>query len=150
MGNIINLRDITAQEEIFIQYFLVSGNVSESAYHANMLNIKDEFVEYKDVTTKRIKELHTTGNRCLKKDKVKERISILAQEAAERNSCATLDEILAYLTTIIRKSKENFNNTNLINSAISAINTLIKRYPNFEGSAGAEEKIIFKRGASNE
>ncbi len=148
MGDVVTLYDVTPQEEIFIQYYLITGNRQISAYNAHFAQLKEE-KPFEELTAKEKNTLSTAATRCLNRDKVKERISQLAREEAEKNSCATLEEILAYLTTVVRKSKENeFRNIGLVNMAITAINTLIKRYPNFEGSAGADEKIVFKRGTS--
>lgn len=142
------LYEITPQEEIFCQYYLLTCNLTESAYHAHMLDLKNK-VEYDKLDLKQQKNLNTMARRAIEKNKVKERISFLAKEAAEKNSCASLEEIMGFLTTIIRKSKENgYKNIMLLNSAIKAVETLIKRYPNFEGSA-QQEKIVFNRGVKN-
>ncbi|OGS41359.1 MAG: hypothetical protein A3K77_06290 [Euryarchaeota archaeon RBG_13_31_8] len=147
MSNIISLFDVEPREEIFIQYYLLNGNIAESAFHSHFLDLKNEYGEIDKLPNTRYKDLHKAGTNCLKKEKVKARISQLAAEQAQKESCASLTEIMAYLTTIIRKSKENeYKNIMLVNSAIKAVETLIKRYPNFEGSAEQKESISFSRG----
>lgn len=146
MGDIVTLYEITPQEEIFVQYYLLTGNVIESAYHSHMLDMK-VYKKLDEIIPKDLKLLSAAGMRALKKDKVRERISELAREHAEKNACANLTEIMAYLTAIIRKSKENeYKNNYLVNSAIKACETLIKRYPDFENSGDKKDEITFTRG----
>lgn len=139
------LSEITPQEEIFCQHYVITVDSTYSAYQSGMSNSIKLDVEYENLTLKQRKSLSRLGNIALKKDIVKQRISEIARIEAEKNSCATLEEILSYLTIIIRRSKNKLDNIMLINSAIKAIETLIKRYPDFaEGEK--EQKYYFKRG----
>lgn len=146
-NKVITLYDLHPQEEIFVQYYINTGSSPISAYWANMLdNIKGK-KSYDELTLSDIKNLRKVGNLALKKPVVKERISQLVEKRAKENSISDLDELLRYLTTVIRQSKENLNNIPLINSAIRAIELLSKRYPEFQGKEDTtkNEKYNFYR-----
>lgn len=153
MSNVIYLYEITPQEEIFCQNYVINLDTIKSAYMSGMhKNVKDK-VEFDKLSVRQRSTLSKAGTRALEKKEVKLRISEIAAIEAERNNCASVDEILNYLTICVRKSKANIKdadngkckiNTDLIKAAINAISVLIKRYPDF-----AEEKketITFKRG----
>lgn len=143
---IVSILDVTAQEEIFCQYFLQTGSATDSAYWSGMLlNLKAE-KNIDELTNQEYKDLNKMGKAALKKDRVKKRISQLAEEKARKYSIAGLDELLQYLTTVIRNSRENLNNVPLANAAIRAIETMIKRYPEFANSKKYDdEKYVFSR-----
>lgn len=145
-GKVVTLFDVTAQEEIFCQYFLQTGSATDSAYWSGMLlNIKAE-KSIDSLTTQEYKDLNKMGKAALKKEKVKKRISQLAEEHAKKYAIAGLDELLQYLSTVVRNSKENLNNVPLASVAIRAIETMIKRYPEFASSQNYEnEKFVFSR-----
>jgi len=126
-GIVVTLYDVMPQEEIFIQYYLQTGIVIDSAYHAGMLaGLKnDKLID--DMTQQERKDMSKMGQNCLKKAKVKKRISQLAEENAKKYAVSGLDELLQYLTTVVRHSKTNLNNVPLANAAIRAIETMIKR-----------------------
>ena len=146
MGDVVSLFSVTAQEEIFIQHYLISVNRAEAAYNSGFCDILNEYNSFEQVPSKQIKYLEQAAARCLKKEEVRNRISLLAKEHAEKNGSADLTEIMSYLTSVIRMSKQNeFKNIMLVNAAIKAIETLIKRYPNFENSE-KQDAIIFDRG----
>lgn len=145
MKDPIVLYEITPQEEIFCQHYVISINTVFSAYHSGMCSsIKDD-VKFDDITIKERGALQKAGNRALNKNTVKKRISEIATIEATKNSCATLDEILSYLTICIRQSKDNIKNTLYMNSALKAIDVLIKRYPDFHESSKTES-MHFRRG----
>jgi hypothetical protein len=145
-GIVITLYDLTSQEEIFCQYFLQTGSAIDSAYHAGMLaGLKNEKI-IDDLTLQERKNMNKMGQSCLKKVKVKKRISQLAEEHAKKYAVSGLDELLQYLTTVVRHSKSNLNNVPLANAAIRAIETMIKRYPEFANSKNYEnDKYTFSR-----
>lgn len=143
---VVTLFDVTAQEEIFCQYFLQTGSATDSAYWSGMLsNVKAE-KPLIELTKQQYKDLNKMGNVALKKERVKKRISQLAEEHAKKYAIAGLDELLQYLSTVIRNSRENLNNVPLANAAIRAIETMIKRYPEFANSKNYDnEKYVFSR-----
>lgn len=141
---VIKLYEITPQEEIFCQNYVLSVDASLSAYHAGMFNNIKLEKEFDNLDLKELKGLSRAGNAALKKDKVKDRISELAAIEAEKNSIASLQEILEYLTLVLRKSKQNFKNVMLVNAAIKSCESLIKRYPEFAENK-KDDKYIFKR-----
>ncbi|RPJ79825.1 MAG: hypothetical protein EHM20_00100 [Alphaproteobacteria bacterium] len=147
MDNVITLYEITAQEEIFCQFYLQTVSAGRSAFYAGFLNnIKENVDSYDDLKLRQQKDLSTMGNKTLKKPAVKRRISELAEEKTKEYKCAELDELLLYLTTVIRKSKENFQNVTMINSALRAIELMLKRYPEFQKGVNNEaEKYNFSR-----
>lgn len=135
----------TPQEEIFCQFYILTVDAIASAYHAGFgNNIKSEKT-LDELTFKERRSLSAFACRALKRPIIAARISELARIHAEKYACATLDEILQYLTSCIRKSKDNMNNINLMNSAIKAVEVLIKRYPEFS-SYGDNIRYEFKRG----
>lgn len=147
MGDkVVTLFDVTAQEEIFCQYFLQTGSATDSAYWSGMLlNLKAE-KSIEDLTAQEYKDLNKMGKTALKKANVKKRISQLAEEHAKKYAIAGLDELLQYLSTVVRNSRENLNNVPLANAAIRAIETMIKRYPEFASSKNYDnEKYVFSR-----
>lgn len=153
-NNVIYLYEITPQEEIFCQNYVISLDTVRSAYISGMhRNIKEDVV-FDKLTSRQRGTLSKAGNRALEKKEVKARISEIAAIEAEKNNCASLDEILNYLTICIRKSKDQIKeadrnhskiNTYLIKAAIEAINVLIKRYPDF-ADGEKKEPLHFSRG----
>ena len=145
-GIVVTLYDITSQEEIFCQYYLQTGSATDSAYHSGMLaGLKNEKT-IEDMTQQERKDMNKMGQNCLKKIKIKKRISQLADEAAKKYSISGLDELLRYLSSVVRHSKTNLNNVPLANAAIRAIETMIKRYPEFASSKNYDdEKYTFSR-----
>jgi phage terminase small subunit len=144
--NVITLFEVTAQEEIFCQYFLQTALVTESAYHAGMLGQIKNDKPMSELTKQQCKDLNKMGNVALKRERVKKRISSLAEEQAKKYAVAGLDELLQYLSTVVRQSRENLNNVPLANAAIRAIETMIKRYPEFASSQNyQDEKFVFSR-----
>lgn len=144
--NVITLFEVTAQEEIFCQYFLETGIVTASAFHAGMLGQIKNDKSLDELTKQEYKDLNKMGNTALKRERVKKRVSELASERAKKYAVAGLDELLQYLSTVVRQSRENLNNVPLANAAIRAIETMIKRYPEFASSQNYEnEKFVFSR-----
>ena len=155
MGQLIHLYNISSQDEIFCQNYVISIDASFSAYSSGLCqNIKPDEIKYNDLTTRQRNTLCKAGSRLLHRKEIKLRISEISRLEAEYNNSASLEEILNYLTLCVRKSKSNIRdseesnakiNTSLIRSAIEAINVLIKRYPDFaEGEK--KEPIVFNRG----
>jgi predicted ArsR family transcriptional regulator len=146
-NNIITLYELHPQEEIFCQYYLQTGSAGRSAFFSCMCNnIKENIKSYDDLTLRQQKDLSTMGNKALKKPAVRKRISQMAEAAAKAYSICGLDELLQYLTMVVRESKENIRNVPLANSAIKAIEMLLKRYPEFGSKGNNEaEKYNFSR-----
>lgn len=156
MSEIIYLYKITPQEEIFCQHYILVPDTIYAAYHAGYCrNLKDE-VSFDNLSHKQRGTLSKAGCRILDKKNVKERISELAREQAEKTGCLSLDEILNYLSMVVRKSQANFQyaaergsstfiNSDLVKNAINSISLLIKRYPDF-ADEDRKEDIIFQRG----
>lgn len=152
MSNIIELLNITAQEEIYCQYYVNTVDNVFSAYNAGFYNSIKNTKKYDELELKERKSLSNIGNKALKKHNVKARISQLAKIEAQKNRCASLEELLAYLTAIVRKpAEEQFCNVYQVQNSIKAIQILLQRYPNFAGSAtDPEEKYIFHRERKKE
>jgi meiotically up-regulated gene 157 (Mug157) protein len=155
--NLVYLYKVTPQEEIFCQNYVTSVDTIFSAYHAGMAsNIKFD-VKFEDLNQRQRSTLSKAGCRALDKQHVKKRISEISRIESEKNACMSLQEILNYLSTVVRKSKNNISNaeyqkndniinTDLIKGAINAISVLIKRYPDFADGEQRED-IVFKRGS---
>lgn len=149
-NNVITLYDLLPQEEIFCQYYLQTASAGRSAYFACMCNNVKEKGEFDSLTLRQQKDLSTMGNKALKKPAVKKRISQMAEQAAKEYSISGLDELLQYLTTIMRHSKENLNNVPLASAAIKSIELLLKRYPEFNKTNNEAEKYNFSRFSKEE
>lgn len=146
MGDIVWLNKITAQEEIFCQWFLKTTDNVFSAYMAGFCsNVKEE-IEYSKIDITKKRNLSRAGKIALKKKEVKERIGQIAAEYADKHNKAQLDEVLSFLTAVMRKAKNNnLEGYHDIGQALEAIKVLVKHYPNFEGGAKADSKYVFKR-----
>lgn len=155
--NLVYLYKVTPQEEIFCQNYVTSIDTVFSAYHAGMAsNIKLD-VKFEDLNSRQRGTLSKAGCRAMEKNHIKQRISEISRIESEKNACISLQEILNYLSMVVRKSKNNIDraekgrtdaiiNTDLIKGAINAITVLIKRYPDF-ADGEQKEDIVFKRGS---
>lgn len=76
---------MNARQKLFARYYLETTNATESAKRAG----------YSDKTA------YSTGQRLLKNDEMKKEITRLMEELA-KPSIATADEVLQYLTSVLR------------------------------------------------
>lgn len=148
-NKVITLYDLHPQEEIFCNFYLETASPARSAYWAGMLNNIKEMADFDQLTARQIKDLSKMGNIALKKPIVKERISQMAAARAKKYSNSGLDELLQYLTTIMRTSKENLNNIQLMNAAIKAADLLLKRFPADSGQSEADKYNFSRFKAQN-
>jgi len=151
MGKVIDIiYTITAQEEIFCQWYSQTVDNVLSAYNAGFVNLIKNSIPLDELTTRHRKNLSEAGNRALKKKEIKLRISQLTGDYAKKHKKAQLEEILSFLTSVMRKSKnEGLDNIFSIREALKAIEILIKHYPDFEKGAGTEDKYTFSRRREN-
>lgn len=142
---IVYLYQISSQEEIFCQNYVISVDAAYAAFHAKY-SIDDLPDRFDDLNISQVAKLGIVGNSVLEKKHIKQRISEISRIEAEEHSCCTLGEILNYLSICIRKSKWDIDNIKLMQNAIKATETLIKRYPDFAEGQGEKDKLHFSRG----
>lgn len=147
-NNIIHLYKISPKSEIFCQYYVRTINGVYAAFKAKMSTIKYiDGLEYENLNDRQRRCLSKCATAELKKPDVKERISEIARIEAEKNTQASLNEILEYYSLCLRKSKNNiiegYLDTNLMFAGIKAAEQLQKRY---DSGVELDDKIIFNRG----
>jgi len=137
---------LTQQEEIFCQWYYRTIDTVLSAYKAGMMDFFKDEIEFSKLDKKQRKKLSSNASYTLKKQHVRERISFLAGQEAEKSKKASLEECLAFVTSIMRKAKnENLSNIFTIREAIKAVEILLKHFPDYEKGAKKQDSIIFAR-----
>lgn len=144
---LLYLHKLSSKDEIFCQYYVITLNRIFAAYKAKLSKLKNYEKDFDKLGDHERRALSKCASELMKKNDVKERISEIARIEAEKNSQASLIEVLEYYTLCMRRSKEDLKNkivdTNLMFAGLKAADQLLKRY---DTGQEMEDKILFKRG----
>lgn len=134
--------------EIFSKYYSKTTSLTIAAYQAGYCENIKEKVKLEDLTQKQFNNLRKAGGLILKKPEVIEEIRRISDNDAEKLGEAGLNEILSYLSLIMRKSRESLTNYKLMQHSLKACELMLRRYPEYKTEI--EEKIEFIRGIEEE
>ena len=149
MGNVVPFDGLSSQEFMFANAYVKCTNTVYSAYVAGCYGYKEE-KEFINLDKKELHKLRVRGNQLAKKQKVREYLADLCQKEAEEGKIAELKEILQTLTEIIRRTRKEPKSVKVANTAIKAMELLVKYYPEFENGNKEQEDLKFYRGVENE
>lgn len=145
MGEVLPLfKNISPQEEIFCQFYVVSIDPILSGFHANFLDLKAEKKEFDNLDSDDIKAIEKISDKALKMPNIKARISEISKYEAEKHSTAGLKEVLIFLTDVIRTSRQRKRDMVLLDKALKACDMLLKRFPDNESAN--KDLLKFSRG----
>lgn len=149
MAKVVYIDGLTSQEFMFANAYVKCCNLVYSAFIAGCSGFKEK-KEFIDLTKKEINQLQVRSSQLMKSQRVIDYIADLCQKEAEAGKVAELREILETLTAIIRRVKKEPKNAKVANTAIKAMELLVKYYPEFESRDKKEDDLKFYRGVEDE
>lgn len=140
--------NLNLKQEVFCKIYSKTTSKVMAAYMAGYCDNIKERVKLEDLTQKQFVNLKKAAGLILTKPEIIAEIRRISDKEAEKLGEAGLNEILSYLSLIMRRSRENLNNLKLMSRSLKACELLLRRYPEYK--EGIEEQIFFNRGTKEE